>query len=263
MESDKIIEKVMAILPQAQSQGLGAAELMALSKREGGGFGEGGGGVMMLILLLALLGRGNGGLFGGGNDSNGVAAADLLQNGVTRTDLSELQASLTSIREGQFTQFANATAALNAVDQNLTGEINRVSSQLAQCCCNIERSIDRVSTQLAQEACATREAIRNSEQVLSMQATHNQFANQTAFSELRFQSATDKAEILRAGENNTSEILSYLRDTRAAECLAENVSLKAQISQANQTAAILAAIQANCGAGNGNGNAAIAGLIGK
>lgn len=66
-DHEHMIEKVMAYVPQAQ--GMNFAEMMALSKREGGGFGEGGQGAMFLIFLLLLLGRGNNGLLGTGTDA--------------------------------------------------------------------------------------------------------------------------------------------------------------------------------------------------
>jgi hypothetical protein len=66
-EHEQLIQKVMAYVPQAQ--GMNFAEMMALSKQQGGGFGEGGQGAMFLIFLLLLLGRGNNGFLGTGTDA--------------------------------------------------------------------------------------------------------------------------------------------------------------------------------------------------
>ena len=68
---------------------------------------------------------------------------------------------------------------------------------------------------------------------------------QSSFCDLRHQMAADKCETLGAIAASKAEILGVMNAQRMAELEAKNIELKGQISQANQTAAIVAAVQAN------------------
>lgn len=91
---------------------------------------------------------------------------------------------------------------------------------------------------------------------LTSQLTEMRFANQqcccdtkqliqSSFCDLRHQMAADKCETLGAIAASKAEILGVMNAQRMAELEAKNIELKGQISQANQTAAIVAAVQAN------------------
>lgn len=275
---EKVIERVMTFLPQAQ--GMDTASLLALSKKEGGGFGEGGGGVLFLIVLLALLGRGGGGLLGG---SNAPDAAVLAQNGVTRDDINALQNSLTSIREGQFAQTTALQQDINTTHDDLTRDISSLNStnnmqfaqltntvtqgfaataaEMARCCCDIQRNIDNSLNQTLRAVDASTASINATTQAttdrLADQATQNQFHNIRQFDELRYQAQTNKAETLAYIDKGNDRILAYMNAEKIDALQAELAACRLRESQTAQTAAILQAIASTCG-GNGNGNSAAA-----
>lgn len=240
------IEKVMSYLPQAQ--GLNFAEMMALSKKEGGGFGEGGQGMMFLLFLLLLTGRG-GSVFG-----NGADTAAAVNAGITRSDLQILIEQLNGVQSSQVQGFAGlntviqdsryqTAAAISGLGSDLTSQITALAGQLSHCCCNIERSIDRVSAEVQASACAVKEAVRDAQAALGAQATQNQFTNLQNFSEIKFQSATDKSDILRAIQDSEQTIICKLNADKFASIEAENCALKLSISQEQQTAALIAALK--------------------
>lgn len=249
MEHEKVLEQVIKVMPQAE--GLGLAEIMALSKREGGGFGEGGQGMFFLLFLLLLLGRNGGGLLGGAN--NDLVAQQALQNGITRADLQTIIEGLNGIKDGQVAGFSNLVnintqgfaglnTALNQTKFDLTSELCALGSKLQNCCCELERSIDRVSREVAESTCAIKETINGAYNSLTSQNTQNQFATERNFADVKYQAATDKAEILRAIQDNKTEVIGYMQTQETTRLREELASAKAQISQENQTTAILAAL---------------------
>lgn len=247
-DHEHMIEKVMAYVPQAQ--GMNFAEMMALSKREGGGFGEGGQGAMFLIFLLLLLGRGNNGFLGTGTD-----AAQVAQAGLNRADFQILVEQLNGVQSTSVQGFAGLNtviqdskyqtgAAIASLGSSIQTQFATMATQLASCCCQIERGLDQVSAKIDSSACQTRETITAATSALAAQATQNQFTNLQNFSELKFQAATDKCEILRAIADSNASIINKLNQDRYQDLEAENTSLKLKLSQEQQTAAIVAALSA-------------------
>lgn len=245
-DHEHMIEKVMAYVPQAQ--GMNFAEMMALSKREGGGFGEGGQGAMFLIFLLLLLGRGNNGFLGTGSD-----AAQVAQAGLNRADFQILVEQLNGIQSTSVQGFAGLNtviqdskyqtgAAISQLGSSVQTQFADMARQLASCCCQIERGLDQVAAKIDSSACQTRETITAATQALASQATQNQFTNIQNFSELKFQAATDKCEILRAIADSNAAIVNKLNQDRYQDLEAENTALKLKLSQEQQTAAIVAAL---------------------
>lgn len=246
-EHEQLIQKVMAYVPQAQ--GMNFAEMMALSKQQGGGFGEGGQGMFFLLFLLLLTGRNGGGLFGGG----GTDAAQVAQAGLNRSDFQILVEQLNGLQSTSVQGFAGlntviqdsryqTAAAISTLGSSIQTQFSTMATQLASCCCQIERGLDQVSAKIDSSACATREAIAAATQALASQATQNQFTNIQNFSELKFQQATDKCEILRAIADSNAVIVNKLNQDRYQDLEAENTSLKLKLSQEQQTAAIVAAL---------------------
>lgn len=171
------------------------------------GFGYGNDAWVLIILFALIFGWGRNG-FGGGQ---GGVTADL--SGIlTRGDLCQdmnfnnLENAVRGISNG----ICDSTFALNnsingvntaiLTSSNATQQgIANLGYNLQQCCCNLERGIDRL-------AC---------------------------------QSATDTANIIQAGANNTQRILDYLCNEKISSLQAENSLLTSQLSQNAQTRTII------------------------
>ena len=122
----------------------------------------------------------------------------------------------------------NTTSILQAVNadtianmQNtfgLTTQLNSMSAQQAQCCCDIKQLIaqelGRLEYNLATEECATR------------------------------QNSTDNARAIIDNQNaNTRSIIDFLTQDRISALQSENTALKGQISQAEQNAFLVNALR--------------------
>ncbi|HEQ3590726.1 TPA: hypothetical protein VGT17_005234 [Vibrio harveyi] len=127
----------------------------------GGGWG-GIGGANNPLLWLITLGflKGNDGLFGGGGNS-GAGAGFVAGEQSGKIDC--LAAGQDNIQEqiraqSQVQQFDRLSAELSvlaAVSRDgqaaITGQVNDLRSQLAECCCEINQNINGVNTQIAQQ----------------------------------------------------------------------------------------------------------------
>ena len=158
------------------------------------GMGNFGGDWGWIILLLLIAGNGWGNGFGGFGGGVGGFAADgaMLYPWMNQADITTsgfqnqlLNDNVTSIRDGVFglsTQLCNCCADTNAAitgAQNalsaqmygntiadlersfasqtaVTGGLNNISAQLAQCCCDNRAATQDVKYTIATEACATR-----------------------------------------------------------------------------------------------------------
>lgn len=136
----------------------------------GNGFGWGGDWAWIILLLL-LGGNGWGNGFGGGYGADGVMPYlwnTQTQNDVNRGfDNSGLSSQLSGIQNAITTGFANAEVsgcnrAIDALNQRftdtqfMTQNMNALSSQLANCCCENRLATANLTATLASEACATR-----------------------------------------------------------------------------------------------------------
>lgn len=136
----------------------------------GNGFGWGGDWAWIILLLL-LGGNGWGNGFGGGYGADGVMPYlwnTQTQNDVNRGfDNSGLSSQLSGIQSAITSGFANAEVsgcnrAIDALNQRftdtqfMTQNMNALSSQLANCCCENRLATANLNATLASEACATR-----------------------------------------------------------------------------------------------------------
>lgn len=129
----------------------------------GGGFGFGGDGAWWLIVLLLIGWGGNG--FGNGFGGGGTQAE--VQRGF---DQSAVMNGLTGINSAITSGFANAEVASNArqvadmqqafaTQTAITGGINTLASQLANCCCENRLATANLNATILSENCADRAAI--------------------------------------------------------------------------------------------------------
>ena len=216
--------------------------------------------------------------------------------GAATTQGIEMQAQLNAIRT-QLQDNQNADCIKSAIDGNrlalsqLAQTLNIDFNTLQKCCCDVQSAIQQVAGQVGFSAervinaanlgdmniiqqlkdccCATQKAILE-------QGYQNQLAicNQTGelrngqrdlgvalsqgFSQIGYQQAADKCEIIRAGQDNTQKIIDTLNTHWKDEQAREIQDLKVQLSQLKQTDAIIARLTGNgcscngsCGSGVG------------
>lgn len=128
----------------------------------GGGFGGLGGTNPLLWLITLGFLKGNDGFFGGGNAPAGGAGAGFVA-GEQSGKIDCLAAGQDNIQEqiraqSQVQQFDRLSAELSVLaaisrdgQSALTGQVNDLRAQLAECCCEINQNVNNVSTQIAQQ----------------------------------------------------------------------------------------------------------------
>lgn len=181
------------------------------------GFGEGGG-LIWIILLFALFGFGGNGF--GGLGKNG-AGADL-QGIATRADISEgfalngIENGIRGIQNGlcdstyAMTNLMNAgfsNAELSRCNQQaaLMQQLNNMSFQNQQCCCDVRGDIKDVMYAGAKNTCDIQNTIQNTTR-----------------------------DVLENNNANTRSILDFLINDKISTLTAENQTLKFQASQTAQ-----------------------------
>jgi hypothetical protein len=203
------------------------AEGYAMGRDSGNnnGFGNGWEGLIGLALVAGLF---DGGFGIGGNRGNrggncatteDVRSAVDQQTLISKIDqqtygLADTFNALNNTLNSNFRGVDNAICTLGYNQAQLT---NQLSTQLANCCCNLGQ-------QIADFSCATN---RNIDAV-------------------RYENAKNTCDIIRAGQDNTRAILDYLTSEKISSLQAENSGLKAQISNDMQTRQIVGALTPKC-----------------
>lgn len=163
-----------------------------------------------IIVLLLLFGFGNNGFSGfGGNDA--------VQRGFdNQAVISKLDGLTTGLCDSTYALNNSITSGFNASQIGVMQGFNGLQAQLADCCCTTQRAIDGVNYNMATQACDTRQVIQNSTR-----------------------------DILESNNANTRAILDFITNDKISTLQAENQNLKLAASQANQNAALMAAMDAN------------------
>ena len=214
------------------NSGLSASDVAVLSGSNNrgcnDGFGYGFEGILWLIVIAALFNGGFGGFGWGGNGGFGGANGPGFQGYATRSDINEgfalnnIQSGITGIQHGicdstyALTNAINSgfsTAELSRCNQQaaLMQQLNNMSYQQQDCCCQIQRAIDGVNYNMATQACDTRNTIQNTTR-----------------------------DILENNNSNTRAILDFLTNSEMEKLRSENQTLKFQASQSAQNAFITA-----------------------
>lgn len=137
----------------------------------------------------------------------------------------------------------SAERVINAADR---GDLN-IIQQLKDCCCTTQKAILEQGYQNQLAICNQTGELRNGQRDLGVAITQG-------FSQVGYQQAADKCEIIRASQDNTQRIIDTLNNKWSNDQAREIQDLKAQISQLKQTDAIIARLGGNnCGCGNGVG----------
>lgn len=222
-----------------------------------GGFMNGLGGfgfdALILLLFFGLMGGGMWGGMGGWGGFGGGAG----MLGTTSLAATETAALINQQNTADRVAAANAKADAIAGIVTANGtKIETVKDAVTNGFFANQTNLCELGNNIAQQFSAAAMNGMQNHNNLTSQLTEMRFANQqcccdtkqliqSSFCDLRHQMAADKCETLGAIAASKAEILGVMNAQRMAELEAKNIELKGQISQANQTAAIVAAVQAN------------------
>lgn len=216
-----------------------------------GGFMNGLGGfgfdALILLLFFGLMGGGMWGGWGGGFGGFGGGAGMLGTTSLAATETASLISQQNT---------ADRVASIGADVRQILGQtggiieaVNTVGNRTQDGFARMDSNLCQLGNNIAMQAV-------NNHNNLTNQLTEMRFANQqcccdtkqliqSSFCDLRHQMQVDKCDTMQAIAASKAEILGAMATQRMAELEAKNLELKGQISQANQTAAIVAAVQAN------------------
>lgn len=212
------------------------SDVAAVTRGNNGGFANGWGddGLLILVLLLLFAGRGWGNGFGGGN--NGYAGGDALYPWLN-------QAQLTT--QGFADQ--NAVMALNSIQQGL----NALSTQLCNCCSNMQMSLANGLAGIETNANARQMANMQQMYGLSQQFSDCCCENRLGLANLNAtilsENCADRAalsdgirDILVNNNANTQRILDQMCNDKIDEKNDEITQLRNQLNFANLAASQIA-----------------------
>ena len=189
-----------------------------------GMFGNGDG-FWGIILLALLFGWGRGGYgFGGSNGTTGEGAFGYQLGKLATTNdvasgfsTSEIMSDLNDIILGQNNGFAN-------IQQTLCQGFNGINTAILQSANATERGFAQMGYNMANCCCELKGAI----------------------ADVKYANEKQTAELIVNANANTQRILDYLCAEKINTITAENVALKGQISNYNQTNAIVSALKQPC-----------------
>ena len=184
-------------------------------------------GWILLFLLFGWGGYGFGGRgFGGGQGGCGAPCAtqaDVRSAVDQQTLISKLDQQTYGLADSAYALTNTITNGFHGVDSaicnlgyNVQQGFNTIGHQIADCCCTTQRAIDGVRYDAAQQACDTRNLIQSTTRDI-----------------------TDNANA------NTRAILDFLVQSKLADKDARIAQLEGQVSRAEQTGLIRAAIDAS------------------
>lgn len=209
-----------------ESKGLTAADVAAVTGNNGNMFGNDWAWIIIL-LLFGYNGRGFGGFGGGfgGGMPCGVPAtqADVRSAVDQQTLISKLDNLTYGTADSTYALNNTITNGFHGVDNaicnlgyNVQSGFNSLGHQISDCCCTTQRAIDNVRYDMATQACDTRNTIQNT--------TRDIIDNQNA---------------------NSRAILDFLVQDKLATKDARIAQLENRLSQSEQNAVIMAAMDAN------------------
>lgn len=191
------------------------------------GFGNGDG--WWIIIILAMLwggfgnnGFGRGGYGGAGSEVLGyelgkVATTNDVASGFNN---SAVLSSLNDIKLGQAQMQNWINQGFVGVDRTVVQGFHGVDNAICNLGYNIASGFNGVSRQIADCCCDTRAAI----------------------ADLKYSNERQTCDILGAINGSTQRVIDYMQNEKINALTAENVALKGRISNANQTADIVAAL---------------------
>lgn len=116
---------------------LSAADVLAMTKGENGGFLEGNG-IIILLLFLLFLGGGFGGGFGGNASMQGALTRAEMQDGFNNQNTVN---SLNNMMIGMNNGFNSVTMGLTNGFNGVQSSISNLGFNMQQCCCDLKTQI--------------------------------------------------------------------------------------------------------------------------
>lgn len=203
------------------------AEMMAMSNN--GGMG-GNNQWLWLILIFLFFGGNMGGL--GGNRNGGM-------NETSQLILEKLNQMSTTQCQGD----AGMMQVMNSNTQALNTAIQNAKDAAANCCCETNLNICKLGHQIDSGNCQLSNLIGGQTNALSNLMTQYQFANQTEFGNIKNQAQTNTAAILASIKESEANVIGWLTQEKISNLQGENLILRNQISQNDQTATITRAMR--------------------
>ena len=239
------------------------ADLGAVLGNKDGMFGGNGASWIVMLLIFFLFFRNGGNGFGGdfGTVPTQAATQDSVRNVLSNIETSKILDAIQG-NAGAISQLAQSTGIGFSEMQNALGNVRttiletanatnlsvkdlatqaamgnaNILSALQNCCCTVGQKIDAVGNQLG---------------VTMLQGFNG--VDKT-LCDIRYANEKNTSAIIASGTANTERILDYLNQTKLDELNRELSLARAEISQKDQTAAIVAQLKNSCGCGCGCGN---------
>ena len=202
----------------------GEIPVVSSGNANNGMFGNDGWWGIILIALLFGWGRGGYGGFGGASGSTGEGAFGYQLGKLATTNdvasgfsTSEIMSDLNDIILGQNSGFAG-------IQQTLCQGFNGVNTAILQSANATERGFAQMGYNMANCCCDLKSAI----------------------ADVKYANERQTCDLITNQNANTQRILDYLCAEKINSITAENVALKGQISNYNQTNAIISALKQPC-----------------
>ena len=244
--------------------GYSLSDLSAVLGKDGA-FGGNGSWLIMLLIFFLFFRNGNG--FGNGFGEVSTPAAtessvrSILENQGTDKILSAIQGNASAISQLAqstgigFEQMQNALCGVKTAiieTANATNlSVKELGTQLAMgnaqitavlqnCCCTVGQKIDAVGNQLG---VSMLQGFNGVDKTLCDVKS----AVAADFAALQYQAEKNTSSLIQAGNANTDRILAYLTNDKIANLNTELALARAEISQKDQTATIIAQLKGSCG----------------
>lgn len=168
----------------------------------------------------------------GNNDALTTLGANL------NCDFNQLQQGVCAVRSA-IEQVAgqvgfSAERVINAADKGNAAVIQAIQN----CCCNTQQGILKMGYE-------NQLAIQGQTNALQQNLNFVNSSVERGFSALGFQNAQDKCDIIRAGQDNTQRIIDTLNNHWQSDLERKYNDARLELSQQNQTAALIAALSTN------------------
>lgn len=193
----------------AEREPLSAADVRAVTDRDGYGYGDGmgfgSGAWIWVILIFAIFGWGGNGF---GRNGNGLTQMELQQGFDTQSVLRKLDGINAGICDGFYAQNTTMLQGFNGLGR----EVLENRFEASKCCCETNRNIDAVRYEAAQNTCAiTTNATANTQKILDKLCSMELSAKDQKIADLTAQNTTQAFQLSQQAQNAT--LINTLRPT--------------------------------------------------
>ena len=239
--------------------GYSLSDLSAVLGGRDGMFGSGNGGSWLVMLLIFFLFFRNGGNWGGFSADSGLVGTPAATQDSVRNVLSNIETSkiLDAIQgnSAAISQLAQSTGIGFSEMQNALGNVRTTIIETANA---TNLSIKDLGTQLAlgnstllstiqSVGCNIAQKISDSTNQINMNLLQGFNSVDKVLCDIRFNNEKNTSAIIASGTANTNRIIDYLNQTKLDELNRDLSLARAEISQKDQTAAIVAQLKGSCG----------------